>query len=116
MHSWCTVRLSGGHFRIDAALEFIGGRKRLAGLLSSPSSADDIKLNQAAISELKEKIEWRQSVQARGRLIPEDGSELNDLKKWLKTPVSIVFKPAMMAVLYGLPAVTIVTIILSGFL
>jgi len=92
------------------------GRKKLAGLLLAPPQADVIGLNQAAISELKEKIEWRQSVQARGRLIPEDGSELHDLKKWLETPVSIIFKPFMMAVIYGLPAITIVTIILSAFL
>ncbi len=106
----------GSLFQYINATSTSTGRKKLAGILSSPSQADTIRLNQAAIGELKDKTEWRQSFQARGRLIPEIESELNDLKKWLETPVSISFNPFMLAVLYGLPAITIVTIVLSIFL
>jgi DNA mismatch repair ATPase MutS len=85
-------------------------------MLSNPSREKNIGHNQEAVNELKGKNEWRQSVQARGRMIPEAGNELAELKHWLASSVSITLGPFMLVLLYALPVITIILIILATFL
>jgi hypothetical protein len=92
-----------------------GGTKKLAEQITIPLLIkENIKNLQTAFSELAEKDEWRQAYKAHGRLhklTEEDDSILKSLhEKQLKVP-----KWAHSAIVYiGIPALTIITIILSA--
>lgn len=62
------------------------GRGRLADWFANFPSRDEILRRQTAIKELKEKLDWRQALEAAGRMFEDSGVSPQRLLDWLKEP------------------------------
>jgi len=60
------------------------GRACLAKYLSAPAEKSEIVLRQAAVLELKDKLDWRQNFRALGMSAEDEIEHVNLLKNWLK--------------------------------
>lgn len=60
------------------------GRACLANYLSKPANKNEILLRQAAITELKEKLDWRQNLMAMGMSAEDEMEHVDLLKNWLQ--------------------------------
>ena len=84
------------------------GHQRLADYLKQVALIDEIKLRQAAIQELKDKLDWRQNFQAYGIAAQDNTAHISLLQKWLQSenvvlnakwlrPVIIILSPIILA-------------------
>jgi len=76
---------SGGLFSYLNRCSTDFGKKALAQSLLHPVSAE-IEERQEAILELKDKLEFRQHLQAHGSLLDTKQKEMSQLRGWLETP------------------------------
>lgn len=91
------------------------GSHQLASWLTDPASTEEIPKRQEAIRELKEKLLWRQELQAYGRETIIRQTTLSRLRSWLnEPPVFIHFKPWQW-LRYVLPAIILSVVILAIF-
>lgn len=74
------------------------GKEALAQSLLHPV-ADQIEERQKAIAELKEKLDFRQHLQAHGSLLDTKEKEMNQLKAWLVAPPSFANRTAYLLVM-----------------
>ncbi len=71
------------------------GKDRLAEVLQNPMQKTDIVKRQEAIKELTKKLDWRQKLEAIGKMHTQnDKAELQDFYKWLSNTSSIKNLPA----------------------
>jgi len=76
-------------FRLINRTSTLNGKNRLANILKSPLKDEEkLKQRQLAISELKEKTNWRIHFQAKGNLNRENKGELEGLVKWAEKDLS----------------------------
>ncbi len=59
------------------------GNNSLAAYLNQAAKKDEIQLRQAAIRELKDKLDWRQDFQAIGLATEDNITHISSLKSWL---------------------------------
>ena len=76
------------------------GRGCLADYLSAPASSEVIRERQAAVTELKDKLDWRQNLQAHGMDAKDDIQHVQALKRWLKMPPFVMGRPGLLAAIY----------------
>ncbi|MFK7807194.1 MAG: hypothetical protein AB8F74_05255, partial [Saprospiraceae bacterium] len=80
----------GSLFQYLNRAESIGGQEKLANWLAkAEKDQDELTARQEAISEMADKIEFRQATQARIRLCEEKKGDLDKLMKWSKEPKKI---------------------------
>ncbi|MEN8203969.1 MAG: hypothetical protein ABFS28_15325 [Bacteroidota bacterium] len=66
------------------------GDRILAEMLTmEPGKPETIKIRQGIVEDLKDRMDFRQNFTARGQMIKEKEDDLNDISKWLSTPVYI---------------------------
>ncbi|MFD0699099.1 MutS-related protein [Myroides pelagicus] len=76
---------------LNRTASFIGKRK-LADMLISTKSSEDILLNQEAIKELSQKVQWRQEINAYSKISNLDQKAYERLIVWSKSPVREINK------------------------
>jgi hypothetical protein len=86
------------------------GAKRLAGWLLAPSNVADLPPRQAAVDQLAQKREWRESLATEGALLHIAAAELESFLQWAESPVSAV--PRVMR--FIAPALTVAIATLFG--
>jgi MutS domain V len=84
------------------------GTRRLAEWLLAPSNGEELPSRQAAVEQLAQKREWRESLATEGALLHVAAGELESFLQWAESPVSAV--PRVMRVIA--PALTIVIVTL----
>jgi DNA mismatch repair ATPase MutS len=90
------------------------GRKKLAHILANPlKDIKSIKERQKAVTELSERLEWRQEFSAEGRLISEKSSNPNKLAEWAISTYELYTEKWLILLCRILPAITISLIIMS---
>jgi len=92
------------------------GRECLAGWLSSPAQPSAIIERQQAVSELSEKLDWRQELYASGRLSKETGQDYETLLKWLSTQPMMLGNRTYRILLVLLPLLTICSLAMVSWL
>lgn len=91
------------------------GDELLAGLLTTePENIDTITFRQEVISDLKERIDFRQNFIARGHLVEEKEDDLKEISRWLSAS-SYIQKNRWLFYLALLVSGIAVTIIVGGF-
>lgn len=73
-------------FQYSNRASTIIGRNRYAQYLQNFSTPTEIQRRQEATTELSQKLDWRQHLQAHGLATEDDIEHLQLLKDWLKTP------------------------------
>ncbi|UVD78810.1 DNA mismatch repair protein MutS [Myroides albus] len=71
---------------LNRTASFIG-KQKLADLLKSRLSSDEIVMNQEAIKELSQKVEWRQEINAYSQISNLDETAYKRLQKWSQSNV-----------------------------
>ena len=66
------------------------GTRRLAEWLLAPSNSEELRPRQAAVEELAQKREWRESFATEGALLHVSAGELESFLQWAESPVSAV--------------------------
>lgn len=92
------------------------GVETLAGWLKSaprPQDVREIGDRQAAVAEIKGKLDLRQNVQLHGRLIEDSPAKRDGLKGLLAEPPALLPKRALVTVIHLLPLITIGAISLA---
>lgn len=88
------------------------GRADLARLLSTPlPGREEILMNQEAIRELSEKLDFRQDFQAAGLEINELAGDRQELLDWLKLPSFIYGNKWLAMAIWILPFITIAALL-----
>ena len=71
-----------------------GGRKHLAGLLSTePTGPEEVLQRQSVVDELRGKEAFRQMCTARGSMFAEGEEDLEDIRRWLERDAYITRRP-----------------------
>jgi len=78
------------------------GSKRLAQLLKNVLSNEEIIQNQKAITELTDKVQWRQNLLALAKITNDNQKEYNNLLKWTKSSQDSLSK-VMVVLFYLVP-------------
>jgi len=91
----------------------ISGRDCLSKWLLEATEENEILLRQEAVTELKDKIDWRQDFQTIGRLTKEKEQDLDFLMNWLNDPAYFSNIKIYQFLLIILPFSTISLLILS---
>lgn len=89
------------------------GKEELAKMLLSPAKTAVILERQAAISELKEKLDWRQNFQAYGATASDQLEHVKILKDWLHDPVFVKDSKGLVAAMYLMPLWILLAVFLS---
>ncbi|MFT4665852.1 MAG: hypothetical protein ACI8YQ_001407 [Polaribacter sp.] len=79
------------------------GKEKLAQMLLSPAATPVILERQAAITELKDKLDWRQNFQAHGATASDQLEHVTILKQWLHDPVYVKDNKMLIAAMYLMP-------------
>ena len=106
----------GSLFQYINRTSLISGRDCLTEWLLEASEENEILLRQEAVTELKDKIDWRQNFQTIGRLTKEKEQDLDFLMNWLNDPAYFSKIKLYQFLLIILPLFTISLLILSIFL
>ena len=94
----------------------INGKKELAQQLETPlKNITLINDTQKSITELKEKLEWRQKFQAYGNLYEEHQEDISNVKEWLEEPVVFMKMKAYRIIAHIFAALTILCVLASSF-
>ncbi len=91
------------------------GKQCLATILQQPANASVIALRQKAITELKDKLDWRQNLQAHGQSANDSLQHIAALKAWLHDPVFVKNNKAYLAAIYLMPLWILLAALLSIF-
>ncbi len=91
------------------------GKIKLATWLKNKAKKEEIEERQKAISELKDKLDWRQQFQATGRIQVESRNDSKEILDWLNKDVNFAGKRIYKFLLLFLPFITIIAFILSIF-
>jgi energy-coupling factor transporter ATP-binding protein EcfA2 len=87
------------------------GKKALATALTAPDIAAVIA-RQAAITELKDKMDYRHQLHAHGLNNPITLADYEQVKTWLSTPNTVYGKPLLRILMFALPAAFLVSLFL----
>lgn len=87
------------------------GRDKLAARLSSPLSKEDILINQTAISELIEKLDWRQGFMSYDLNKEDDALDKSALVKWKETESVLTGNKLLYYLRFIVPIIAIVLFI-----
>ena len=92
------------------------GGEKLAAWLIHGIPPDKIPAWQEAIAELAERVHWRQVFQAHGRLARDNSEEIRSMEKWILETPGILNNTVIRIMLWGLPALTLTSMILAFFI
>jgi hypothetical protein len=84
------------------------GTRRLAEWLLAPSNGEELPPRQAAVDQLAQKREWRESLATEGALLHIAAGELESFLHWAESPTSAV--PRVMRVIAPALTIAIVTL------
>ncbi len=87
------------------------GKKALAMALTAPDIAA-ITARQAAITELKDTMDYRHQLHAHGLNNPISQADYEQVKAWLSTPNTVYGKPLLRILMYVLPAAFLISLFL----
>jgi len=93
-------------FRLLNRTHTQAGGQKLADWLKKPSTTEEIRHRQEAITELKTLLEWRQNLEAKAMHYQEVGQKPSDLLHWMKEP-ALVRQSFWMRLLRFLPLISI---------
>ncbi len=91
------------------------GKQWLADYLQTPAEKTKILLRQEAITELSEKLDWRQDFQATGQETNDSPVHVKQLKEWLKTEPFVKGNRMMTAALFLAPIWALIGLLLFIF-
>ncbi|MAT54043.1 MAG: hypothetical protein CMN32_06145 [Saprospirales bacterium] len=80
-----------------------GGRSRLAGYLTAPAAPEEIHARQAAVAELKTRLDWRQNLQALSGTLSDNPANVQLIQAWLGDDYLVLKKPLLKAALWLIP-------------
>jgi ABC-type multidrug transport system fused ATPase/permease subunit len=87
------------------------GKKALADVLTAPDIAAIIA-RQAAIAELKDKLDYRHQLHAHGLNNPVSRADYDQVTAWLNTPNTVYGRPILRVLLFVLPIAFVISILL----
>ena len=91
------------------------GRERLADYLRLPAAPDAIPQRQAAIAELKDRLDWRQHFQAYSMETEDSLEHIRLLRRWLEEPPFVSNRPWLLAALFITPFLALAGLVLFIF-
>lgn len=94
---------------------FPSGRKKLSQWLNQSAQAKEIKYRQEAIQELEQEIDFKQEIEAIGRIHEVSEEAQQSLNEWNNSPLEIPNKKALQIILFLSPAIAISLFILSAY-
>lgn len=89
------------------------GKRCLANYLQIGEQEEEILARQAAILELKEKLDWRQNFQAKGMATDDSYAHILALQEWLSQPPVILGNKMYTSALYWVPPLAVIGVVLS---
>lgn len=89
------------------------GKRCLANYLQIGEQEEEILARQAAILELKEKLDWRQDFQAKGMATDDSYAHILALQEWLSQPPVILGNKMYTSALYWVPPLAVIGVVLS---
>ena len=92
-----------------------GSNLLAAFLTSEPGSAETILARQKIVSDLRERIDFRQDFTARGELVNEKADDLKDISRWLDTSAYISKYPLLFYLAMGVSLLSVIIIIWGIF-
>ena len=95
VHSLC--------FNIPTAVNLLLVKKRLANYLTEVASNEEISLRQEATQELAQELDWRQNLQALGKLTEDQENHIRLLHHWLDAPFFVSNRRWLVLSLYLMP-------------
>jgi DNA mismatch repair ATPase MutS len=87
------------------------GKKALATALTAPDIAA-ITARQTAITELKDKLDYRHQLHAHGLNNPISQADYEQITIWLSTPNTVYGKPLLRVLMFALPAAFLISLVL----
>jgi len=100
-------------FQLLNRTETADGRQTLARWLSSKAEKNEVLVRQSAVLELTKELDFRQKLQASGRLSKRKKTDLKPFLEWLQTPVRYLHHHAARAAALVVPGLSIMIIILT---
>ena len=91
------------------------GKQKLANYLTKVASKQDIFSRQESIAELKDKLDWRQDLQAHGISATDDPAHITLLEKWLEEEPYIMHNKLLIAALFISPFFFVIGMFLAFF-
>lgn len=91
------------------------GKGRLAGYLENVADEKEISERQKSITELKDRLDWRQDFQAYGLAIEDSVQHIELLKKWLEEPPFVLNNRFLKFAVLAAPIWTVLSIVLFIF-
>jgi MutS domain V len=91
------------------------GKERLAQMLSKPADKNTILERQAAVTDLKERLDWRQHFQAYGATASDALSHVDLLQQWLHDPTYVKNNKMLTAAIYLMPLWIATAILISVY-
>ena len=92
----------------------VSGSRTLADWLKRPAHKSEILQRQAALSDLKKHLDWRQDYRAKGMLVEDTPQDIQMILQWLKEPFFILNRPWVVGLIFVLPVLMGLGIVLSG--
>jgi Flp pilus assembly protein TadB len=107
---------TGSLFQYLNRTSTLKGEALLAGMLTKePGSVENIHQRQEIIADLKERIEFRQKLTARGRLVQEKAEDFGDISQWLNSSAYIRKYRWLFFLAILVSTLTVTTIIWGSF-
>ncbi len=88
------------------------GRRTLSNWLKQPSHKAEIELRQTAVAELKDKVHWRQHLQATGLNMEDTEADIEAILHWMQTPFFIINNTILKGIVFILPIAMLLAIAL----
>ncbi|WMJ71831.1 hypothetical protein RCC89_01395 [Cytophagaceae bacterium ABcell3] len=101
---------SGSLFQFLCRTHGHGGQDTLANYLKSPASQEEVSLRQAAVKELKDKVDWRQKFQAVTFSTPKDHNP-QKLWQWIAEDPFVSKSKFLSTAIRVMPVLSIIAVI-----
>ncbi|MEZ4887676.1 MAG: hypothetical protein R3E32_23280 [Chitinophagales bacterium] len=92
----------------------VSGGKTLANWLKKPIHRSEILQRQMALTDLKKRLDWRQSYRAKGMLVDDTPKNVEAILQWLKEPFFILNQRFVEILIFVLPVLMGISIFLCS--
>ncbi|MGB1205451.1 MAG: MutS-related protein [Chitinophagales bacterium] len=94
------------------------GKRTLANWLTKAADKTTIESRQTAVRELKDKLDWRQDLQANAMYVEDSEQDIKAILAWLKRGFFIINSKVLKTAIYALPLtmLTVLVLYLAGFI
>ena len=88
------------------------GKRTLANWLTKAADKKTVESRQTAVAELKDKLDWRQDLQAKAMYVEDSEQDISAVSAWLKRDFFIINNNILKTAIYALPLTMLLALIL----